>query len=90
MSEEKANIPNYLWQSIVVTILCCLPVGIPAIIFASKVNGLVIAGQIEEAKAASDKAKMWCWISFGLGIVSSIIGVVVQLGMFGAMAAGSY
>jgi hypothetical protein len=90
MSEEKVNIPNYLWQAIVVTILCCLPFGIPAIIFASKVNGLVIAGQIEEAKAASEKAKLWCWVSFGVGIVSSIIGVVVQVGMFGAMAASGY
>ena len=32
-------IPNYLWQSIVVTILCCWPFGIPAIVYAAKVMG---------------------------------------------------
>ncbi|VGO11703.1 hypothetical protein PDESU_00249 [Pontiella desulfatans] len=78
---EQANIPNYLWQSIVVTVLCCLPFGIPAIIFAAKVNGLVAAGQIEEAQAASAKAKMWCWISLGLGIAAGVIqGIVTAIG----------
>lgn len=85
------NIPNYLWQSIVVTILCCLPLGIPAIIFASKVNGYVVNGQIQEAKAASAKAKMWCWISFGIGIASSIVGILMQVLAIGAAASsGAY
>jgi hypothetical protein len=84
-------VPNYLWQAIVVTILCCLPLGIPAIIFATKVNSLVAAGQIEAARNASAKAKMWCWISFGLGILSSIIGATIQLLAIGAAAsAGAY
>jgi hypothetical protein len=78
MSEET-NVPNYLWQAIVVTILCCLPLGIPAIIFATKVNTLVMAGKIEEAKAASAKAKMWCWVSCGLGIVVGVITTVMQV-----------
>lgn len=86
MSEQE-NIPNYLWQSIVVTVLCCLPLGIPAIIFAAKVNGLVAAGQNEEAQAASAKAKMWCWLSFALGLVAIIVQVVIQVGaIMAAMA----
>ncbi|MBN2161969.1 MAG: CD225/dispanin family protein [Pontiellaceae bacterium] len=88
MSEETpVNVPNYLWQSIVVTILCCLPLGIPAIIFAAKVNGLVAQGNIAEAQEASRKAKMFCWISLGLGIVGGIIQIVLQLGVIGAAAA---
>ncbi|MCK4564001.1 MAG: CD225/dispanin family protein [Verrucomicrobia bacterium] len=83
----QENIPNYLWQSIVVTLLCCLPLGIPAIVFAAKVNGLVTAGQIEEAKAASSKAKMWCWLSFGIGIVVIITQVILQFGAI-MLAAG--
>src|SRR5437762_2059610 len=32
-------IPNYLAQAILVTVFCCLPFGIPAIVFAAQVNG---------------------------------------------------
>lgn len=88
--DEQANIPNYLWQSIVVTILCCWPVGIPAIVFAAKVNGLVAAGQLAEAREASAKARMWCWISFGLGIVVGIASVVFQFAVIGAAASSGY
>ena len=89
--EEQESIPTYLWQSIVVTILCCLPLGIPAIVFAAKVNGLVAAGQIEEAKKASGQAKMWCWISFGIGLVAIIAQVAIQvLALVGMAAAEGY
>src|SRR6185503_13035455 len=30
--------PNYLTQAIVVTLCCCVPFGIPAIVFAAQVN----------------------------------------------------
>ena len=46
------NIPNYLWQSIVVTLFCCLPFGIPAIVYAAKVDTLKAQGNIAEAMAA--------------------------------------
>lgn len=57
------DIPNYLWQSIVVTILCCWPFGIPAIIYAAKVDGLKNRGDIAGAKAASASAKTWCIVA---------------------------
>ncbi len=56
-------ISSYLWQSIVVTVLCCWPCGIPAIVYAAKVEGLKARGDIAGAKAASANAKKWCWIS---------------------------
>src|SRR6478752_9603334 len=46
-------IPTYLWQSIVVTFFCCLPLGIPAIVYAAKVDGLKASGDIQGAMAAS-------------------------------------
>lgn len=67
------NIQNYLWQSIVVTVLCCLPLGIPAIIYATKVNNALLQGNEDAARQAAGKAKMWCIIS----LVSGIIGIVV-------------
>ena len=67
------QVPNYLVWSILVTLLCCLPLGIPAIIYAAQVNG---------AMESSKKAKMWCWIAFGVGIVANLIGVAI--GIFSA------
>lgn len=94
MSEEvntvesgTANVPNYLWQSIAVTVLCCIPFGIPAIVFAAKVNGLVAEGKIAEAEDASRKAKMWCWVAFGLGLVAIILNLLLQFGVIAGAAA---
>ncbi len=69
----QGNIPNYLVQSILVTVLCCLPLGIPAIVFAAQVNGKLQSGDVQGAMDSSRKAKMWCWLSFGLGLLSSIL-----------------
>ncbi|MDF1740216.1 MAG: CD225/dispanin family protein [Verrucomicrobiales bacterium] len=78
------NIPNYLWQSIVCMVLCCLPLAIPALIFATKVKPAIEMGKLDEARDASKKAKMWCWIAFGVGLVVQVLylGLVVV----GAMA----
>ncbi len=86
----QQKIPNYLAQSILVTLLCCLPLGIPAIVFAAQVNGKVQAGDIEGAWASSRKAKMWCWWSFGLGLLAILLQVGIQgLAILGA-AGSSY
>jgi interferon-induced transmembrane protein/zinc ribbon protein len=68
-----APIPNYLWQSIVVTLCCCLPFGIVAIIFAAQVNQKLAAGDYAGAQHASKQAKMWCLIGAGLGLLVGII-----------------
>ncbi len=74
-SAGGANIPNYLWQSIVCMVLCCLPLGIPALIFATKVKPAVEMGRLDDAREASKKAKMWCWYAFGVGLVIQILYV---------------
>ena len=71
-------VPNYLWQSIVVTACCCLPFGIVAIVFAAQVNSKLAAGDVQGAMASSRKANMWCWIAFGLGLVSNLAFVALS------------
>lgn len=70
------NIPNYLWQSIVVTIFCCWPFGIPAIVYAAKVDGLRAAGNIQGAMAASASAKTWCLVAAGTWLVLIVLWLV--------------
>jgi hypothetical protein len=62
------EIPNYLVQAILVTVLCCLPFGVPAIVFAAQVNGFIRSGDFPAAIDASRKARLWCWVSFWLGV----------------------
>ncbi len=59
---------TYLWQSIVVTLLCCLPFGIAGIVYANKVSDLYIMGRLEEAQNASRKAKTWTIVSLCVGL----------------------
>ncbi|WAC18196.1 GYF domain-containing protein [Luteolibacter sp. SL250] len=77
-------ISNWLWQSIVVAVLCCPICGIPGIVFAAKVDGLKVAGDIEGAKAAASKAKMWTLIGFGVSaafwLLYIIFAIVVGVG----------
>lgn len=79
MGGAQPDVPNYLWQSIVVTICCCPPVGIPAIVFAAQVNSKLAAGDIAGAMDASKKARMWCWISFAVGLVGGIISAILRV-----------
>lgn len=72
------RIPNYLWQSILVTILCCWPLGIPAIVYAAKVDGLAAKGDIPGAMAASANAKKWSIIALVSGIVVLVIYAVIM------------
>jgi len=76
---ETISIPNYLVQSIIITILCCLPFGIVSIIYAAQVNGEITAGNIEKAMDCSRKAKLWSWWGFGVGIVTTIVWGVIQV-----------
>ena len=76
------SVPNYLVQAILVTICCCLPAGIVAIVYAAQVNGKVASGDYEGALRYSRSAKTWCWVSLGVGIaVTLIYGAFIALGV---------
>lgn len=77
-----AQIPNYLVQSILVTLCCCLPLGVVAIIFSAQVNSKLAAGDIAGAREASDKAKMFAWIGFGIGLVIIILSLIFNGAVF--------
>ena len=77
-----ATVPNYLVFAILTTVFCCLPAGIPAIVFAAQVNGKLQAGDLAGAQQASKNAKLWCLISLGLGLAVVVIwGLLVLAGV---------
>lgn len=76
-------IPTYMWQSVVATVVgllsCCLlafPFGIVAIVFAAKVEGLRVQGDVFGATTASNNAKTWMIISFAISGLSIVMGVI--------------
>lgn len=81
-------IPTYMWQSVVATVVglpfCCLlamPFGIVAIVFAAKVEGLRVQGDIFGATTASNNAKTWMIVSFvcsGLGLAMHVISLLMN------------
>ena len=77
-----ATVPNYLVFAILTTVFCCLPTGIPAIVYAAQVNGKLQAGDLAGAQLASKNAKMWCLISLGLGLaITALYNVLIFAGI---------
>jgi len=66
---------NNLAFAIIVTILCCLPFGIVAIIKAAEVNGKWAQGDYAGATASAAAAKKWSII----GLVAGAVGVALYV-----------
>ena len=87
---SQAEVPNYLVQAILTTLFCCLPLGIVSIVYAAQVNGKVMAGDRAGALESSHNARLWAWISFGVGLVfiGLPVGGYLVLIVIGLLAQG--
>jgi hypothetical protein len=69
--------------AIITTVLCCLPLGIVAIVNASKVNQLWGQGRYDEARVAAESAKKFAlW-----GVIAGVVVIVLYFILYatGAM-----
>src|SRR5207247_2556910 len=82
-----ATVPNYIVPAII-SIFCCWPLAIAAIIFASQVNSKLAAGDVAGAEDASKKAKMFSFIAIGLGVLLILIYVIMMILGVGLSAMG--
>lgn len=73
---------NYLVWAILATVLCCVPTGVASIVYANKSNSAFELGDYEQAEAANKNARLWLFISVGLGVVGGILSFA-----FGFMSA---
>ncbi|WP_410611960.1 CD225/dispanin family protein [Amycolatopsis sp. lyj-109] len=79
---------NLVW-AILSTVLCCLPLGIVAIVKANQVHTLWFQGFPAEAqKAAADARKwaMWSAISTGILLLLYVVFIVVMIVFVGVNA----
>ncbi|MCF6182193.1 CD225/dispanin family protein [Lutibacter sp.] len=79
---------NYLVESILVTIFCCLPFGIAGIVFASQVNSKFALGDYEGAIASSKRAKKWMNWSIIAAVISVILSIVFVFALGGLAILG--
>ena len=82
---------NWLAESILVTLLCCLPFGIVGIVNAASVSSKYASGDYEGSPTATQEAAKWTKIGFwvGLGVVALYFLFFVVLGVGGFIAASS-
>jgi hypothetical protein len=66
----KPHVPSHLVEAILVTLLCCLPFGIVAIVYAARVDGKLAAGDHDGARHASAKAGNWCLAALICGLIT--------------------
>lgn len=72
------HVKNWLMESILITVLCCVPLGIGGIVNALKVDRLAAEGDLAGARDASSKAKLFVVIGVVLGIVFSVFYVLAK------------
>jgi hypothetical protein len=85
----SAPIPNYLVPSIF-GLICCWPLGIPALIFAIQVNSNIAAGNMAGAQEASAKAKKFMKLAFIIGCICWVLLILFYVFVFGiALLSGS-
>ena len=81
---------NWLVESILVTILCCLPFGIVGIIYAAGVNAKYDAGLYADALESSRQAGKWTKIGFFVGLLLGFLGIIFYVIMFMIIGANSF
>jgi hypothetical protein len=90
------NRPPKTWlvESILVTILCCLPFGIAGIVNAAKVESRFYSGDIDGAQRASSEAGKWTKIGFWLGVAGIVLYflffVIIGVAGFAGLGAGLF
>jgi len=81
---------THLAGAIVSTLLCCLPAGVVAIVFASRVDSLYRQGDFDGSLRASSTAQFWIYISVGLSLIWIILVLFLVLGSGDSTSLGGY
>ena len=75
---------NFLVPAILVTLFCCMPAGVVAIVYAAQVNSKWNAGDVVGAQSSARNARTWTFVSLGVGLFLAVGWFFLV--MLGAMA----
>ena len=79
MEQYGAPPKNWLVEAILVTLFCCLPFGIVAIINAANVNTKWAAGDFEGAEHSAAEAKKWVKYSVIVGAIVIVAYIIFMI-----------
>jgi Interferon-induced transmembrane protein len=82
-----ATVPTHLVWAILATLLCFLPTGIVAIVYATQVSNKLATGDVAGAMDSSNKAKMWSIIS---AVAAIVLGIALAAGSIGTSNSPSF
>lgn len=68
---------NWLWQSILATVFCCIFFGVVGIVYAAKVDSLYYRGMYAESERFAKKAKMWTLLAVVTGLVYITVSIIL-------------
>jgi hypothetical protein len=84
---QGAPADNNLVWAILSTVLCCLPLGVVAIVKSTQVSGLWAQGKFDDAQRAADDAKKFAMWGAIAGVVVAVIWVIIAVsGAFAGMS----
>jgi hypothetical protein len=77
MTNPTYNTRAGLWLglSIAATVMCCLPLGIPGIVYAAKAMGDESRGDYHLAEENVGKARTWTLVSAGVAILLLVLAL---------------
>jgi hypothetical protein len=73
------NVPSHMVWAILTLILCFWPTGIVAVVYASQVGNKLAVGDYAGAVHSSKRAKLWSWISLGVGVFWIVVAIIIVL-----------
>lgn len=78
LNGDDRRVPDYLAVSILVTIFCCLPFGIPAIVYSAMAKSKKEAGDFDGAQKDAKQAGNWCVAACIAGIITILIWAIAS------------
>lgn len=83
----EKEIPNHLVKAILVTLFCCMPFGVIAIVFAAQVNTQINMGNYGEAQNLSRQADNWGTAALICGIIPWLLWMFfIAMSIFAGIA----
>jgi hypothetical protein len=74
---------NGLVWAILAAVLCCLPTGIAAIVYASQVESKWYRGDQAGARRSAELARTWTWVSVAVGVLTVLVFWVLPIALSG-------
>ena len=71
------SLPTYLGWAIATLLTCFWPASVVALVYGGQVNSKLAMGDYNGALHSSGRAKLWCWISFGVAIGFWVLAIII-------------